>query len=301
MTQDYYTWGQFVCAVNDLLTIDAPGGRSGIDAYRTGLIRTAVIKLQNIIPTYRNGHETVYLPQDLVTEGRASLGVKVPGAAVEDAYLCATESRGGSGKVGCVRFPLIPFEWENRFQLINGEIQYGGDYGYIAMDPRGYKFYVWPECFDGWMLSLFWSGLKLDFKDDELTPFDEDMVLAVADFVKGYIAREVERDIPMHDSYIRSYEGAKPLLFANAREKSAIRSTGKTLHLARYEPWLCGRNQGAVKGCFKDTGPLEQQVWQWAGNPNGFVNSVSPAICFDTVNRVTWQKDDGVKSNTGWH
>lgn len=44
-----------------------------------------------------------------------------------------------------------------------------------------------------------------------------------------------------------------------------------------------------------------QQVFVWAGDPNGNVMAGPlPSICFDTVNNIWWSKTDGVRSNTGW-
>jgi hypothetical protein len=45
-----------------------------------------------------------------------------------------------------------------------------------------------------------------------------------------------------------------------------------------------------------------QQVYINAGSPNGVitVNTTLPCICLDTTNNVTWQKTDGLVTNTGW-
>jgi len=47
--------------------------------------------------------------------------------------------------------------------------------------------------------------------------------------------------------------------------------------------------------------PTIRQVHSWAGDPNGHVYSVSPAITIDTTNGVIWQKNDGISSSNGWH
>jgi tartrate-resistant acid phosphatase type 5 len=47
--------------------------------------------------------------------------------------------------------------------------------------------------------------------------------------------------------------------------------------------------------------PLIKEVHSFAGDPNGFVRSTSPAICLDTTNGIIWQKNDGLTSNLGWH
>lgn len=50
-----------------------------------------------------------------------------------------------------------------------------------------------------------------------------------------------------------------------------------------------------------DETTCEQQEYQWPGDPNGRVTATPPAICVDTVNNITWKKDDGVTSAFGWH
>ncbi len=45
-----------------------------------------------------------------------------------------------------------------------------------------------------------------------------------------------------------------------------------------------------------------QQVYSFAGNPNGnvLVNTTKPCICMDTLNAIQWFKNDGIISSTGW-
>lgn len=45
-----------------------------------------------------------------------------------------------------------------------------------------------------------------------------------------------------------------------------------------------------------------QQVYDFAGNPNGnvLVNTTLTCYCIDTLNSIAWVKTDHIISNTGW-
>lgn len=79
------TWGEFVGMVKDLMTVDSD--RAGTEAYVRAIIRQGTINVQQSIDEYRINHETVYQPQDLVREGRASKGVKPPQSVIKDVQL----------------------------------------------------------------------------------------------------------------------------------------------------------------------------------------------------------------------
>lgn len=247
-TPTVYTWEQFVSAVQDLITVDAK--RGGLGAYRPAILRQAVIDIQRGIDEYRINHETVYQPQDLVEEGQCSHGVKPPQSVIRDVQLIriATDLSGKpldtvpspqnywmawptvqgptlAANIGgpfCFRYPTEPWPWADRQALINGRIPVNSGIAKFCVDPQGYKFYIYPRVYDGWLLSMWWDGLKLDFQDEDHTPFDEAMAGAVALFVKAHISREVDKDLPMYESYMKSYLLAKQGLYVSAREKKGM-------------------------------------------------------------------------------
>lgn len=214
------TWSQFVALVNGMLTVDSD--RSGVETYRLAQIRQGVIQLQTLIDGYRLNHETVYDPSDFVTEGHASRGVKPPQSAnIEVSYCKLVEDSNGVKRTH--RHPTKPFDWSERFKLIHGRVAVNDGHALVSIDRQGYTFYIYPEVFDGFLVSMHWDGLKLDFKDDEETPFDEAAAGAVAEFVKGQIEREVNRDIAMHDSHMKTYSMKLPLLFTREKEKRELK------------------------------------------------------------------------------
>lgn len=220
MIREGYTWKEFTDAVTDMLTVD--GTRLGLEAYRVAVIRQGVIDLQSYIPKYRTGQETIYRRSDVVMEGKASRGVKPPNSCIHDAYLTHIDYRNNAA-----RFPVRGnFPWGDRFALVYGKVPLNDGHGVMAVEPSGYTFYVFPFIGDDWVLSVFWDGIKRDFKDDEEVPFDEPAVGAVAEFVKAKVAREADGNLSMHDSYRASYLSTRQRLFVDAIEEATVKSSG---------------------------------------------------------------------------
>lgn len=221
MPQDVqtFTWSQFVAAVNGLLPVDSQ--RIGpVQPYILLLIRLGVIELQNFIPAYRKGHETLYQASDFVGEGWASRATLPPQARPGDAYLVAYDKNpDGTFKNSCRRFPLVDFAWENRMALVNSKVALNAGKGMICFDRQAETFYVYPSVKDGQNISLFWEGLKINFQDNESTPFDEQMTLVVADYCKSRLSREVDKDLPLKADYKESYVEGRRLLYLNLKDR----------------------------------------------------------------------------------
>lgn len=216
---DDLTWAEFKDQVSSFLTIDA--SRKGTEAFRDGLIRQGVIYVQNIIEEFTLNHESLYYAADLVVEGRASRGVKPPQSAIHSMH--HIRIRGDDPNKQCIRTPTELYPWDKRFDLVRGVAALNGGRALVAIDPQGYTFYIYPFIRDCEMISMSWNGKKLDFRDDEATPFTEQMALTVAEFVKAKFAREVENDINLHDSYWKSMRMQLPLLRAAARDQRNMR------------------------------------------------------------------------------
>ena len=119
----------------------------------------------------------------------------------------------------CQRYQLKDYAWENRMHLVNGKAPLNGGEGFISFDPQGETFYVFPGIKDCQNVSVFFDGLKINFQPDECTPFTEQMTLVVADYVKRRLTREVDKDIPLSESFEMSYERGRGLLYLEARER----------------------------------------------------------------------------------
>lgn len=221
---DYYTWAGFVAEVRKLLPIEAQRIGVGTTAtdYLTSLIRQAVIDLQRVIPGFCINHETLYYADDLVAEGHCMRGVKPPQSGFKSLSICNTYTDDDDERV-IDRYPGVPYPWEKRFDLINGQVAVNDAKCRYAIDSAGYTFYVYPfpkeEC---WIVSMFWDGQKLDFQDDEQVPFSEAAALAVSYFVKANTSLEVEDGIPAADKYQERYEKQKTKLFLDDKAKRGV-------------------------------------------------------------------------------
>lgn len=214
-----YTWSQFVAAVMGLLPVDSK--RLGpVQPYIANILRLAVIELQNLIPAYRKYHETLYQASDFIGEGFASRTSLPPQARVRDAFLVYYErNREGQAQPSCRRFQLADFPWANRMQLVNSRIALNENEGKICFDPQATSFYVYPCVRDTQNVSVFWEGLKINFQDNELTPFDEQMTLVVADYCKMLISRTIDKDLALAESYETSYKAGRSLLFLQLKDR----------------------------------------------------------------------------------
>lgn len=205
---DYQT---FRINVRTLLTVDKDRlGISETDGFIDKMIRQSLIEVQTYVPKYQIGHETVYGPDDLVVEGSGSVGTLPEQAKITGVSM---------GEVGnpCTRQPLDEYAWGCRFDLTCG----GCSYSFI-LDPHANKFYVSPKVTDGYQVSMFYDGMKLDFAATDTVPFDEAVELVVADYVTAKIERRVNKDLPMHESYMKSYYQGLWRLLTRARDQVRV-------------------------------------------------------------------------------
>jgi hypothetical protein len=239
---DFYTWLQFKNEVQALMPQDA--NRLGMQDYLPRLIREAVIDLQQFIPSYRKRHESLYFPTDFVAEGAASVGTLPPQSELTGAWLFRNATQ--------QRYDIEMCPWERRFDLVHGDRhelgcdnqfmsmttasvqaiellnrlpQFRGKrerYGLIAPDPQGDSFYLYPAMCNGWILSLHWNGRKLDFRDDELVPFEETASFAAAAWAKSKIAGEVDRDAERAQMFMQEYELKRVNLYIENNAKAFI-------------------------------------------------------------------------------
>ena len=219
-----YTWSGFQSAVQALIPIDY--SRLGSVPSLINLwMRLAIIELQNLIPAYRAGHETIYNASDFVLEGEACRATIPPQGRVKDAYLVVYEDNGccnsqpTNASNYCRRHPLKDFDWKHRMALVHGKVAINGGGGLISFDPQSRTFYVYPGIKDCQVVSLFWEGLKVNFQPNECVPFTEQTTLVVADYLKMRLSREVDKDIPLSESFNQSYMDGRSLLFLEAKDR----------------------------------------------------------------------------------
>ena len=92
---------------------------------------------------------------------------------------------------------------------------------YVAINPTRSSLLIYPTPAAWHSARFVWDGNKSNFADTDPVPFPEEAALAVAEFVKGYIAREVDGDIAKLQTYFHPREGsyikARTKLFLSSR------------------------------------------------------------------------------------
>lgn len=192
---------------------DIAGSATFID----NIIRQAVIELQEYIPVYREGHETIFNADDVSQEGGASVGMMPDQAEIQDIYFVTVGNP-------CVRGPVFLYNWGNRYDLVCGNPRSTGSNSFIAIDPQSKQFMVYPKLDDSHYLSMFWDGTKLEFEDEDETPFDEGMVGAVADYLQAELARRAPvRDFKLAQTYMATYASKRTQLYLKGRNRVSIK------------------------------------------------------------------------------
>lgn len=216
------TWEEFNAQVDKLLPLDS--ARLGTEDYIDSLKRQAVLDLQGFIPRFRVGHESIYDPDDDLTQEASSSKGELPdtGIKVTDAYILRTNT----GDSTETRFPvLFDYPWDDRFALVNGQICINDNNARMTIDPYGKTFYVFPQILSSELLNaityssvlvLNWDGVKFEFNDGEDTPFTEKAALAVAEYCSGHISRKINKDLQGYESHAKSFQRERLALF---REK----------------------------------------------------------------------------------
>ncbi len=217
----------------------------GSSVYYRNQIRQAVLDLQNFIPEFTRNHETIYYAQDFATDGMAGVGALPPLAKATSAWFYDTSRQR--------RVRVVEAPWERRFDLatfhpphlnpneFNGQSvtqtaaslemiatfnQLHQDRnelaGVMAIAPDHERFYLHPRVESEWVFSLFWDGHKLDYRDAEQVPFEEEAAQAVALFVRAQFLSYVERNPADAAQVALQYAGKRTNLFLRARRKGFL-------------------------------------------------------------------------------
>lgn len=201
----------------DKLIVTAVNELTGAGAFIDNYIRQGVLDLQHFVDYYRMGQERVFTFGDAVADGQASDFSLPDQAMIRDMYYVQDSA-------DCIRKPVAQYDWQNRYDLVCGEPRlFKGDF-FAAVDPNGKKLICFPALADGFHLSVFYDGLKIDFADGDIVPFDEGAAQAVADFVRARqsIQPQVanQRLMAIHE---QAYQGKRRQLYRDAKEKQRVR------------------------------------------------------------------------------
>jgi tartrate-resistant acid phosphatase type 5 len=209
--QTQYTWATFVTAVKALIPIDAQ--RQNTATMLTFKLKEAVARVQHLIEFFRSGHETNYGIDDVVSDGQSSVGTLPDFCNPEDAWLIQIGE-------GCGQMPLRPYSWDNRDDLKCSAARVVNGQGHIAFDPKGKTFVAYPGVIEGWQLRIRWNGIKTVFADADAVPFDDNVVSAVAEWVKAYFYREVDRSPDLARDCLAYFAGKCSEMYVSALERA---------------------------------------------------------------------------------
>lgn len=249
------TWCEFNAKVDKLCPLErkrvfGPMNQDGSSVWYREQIRQAVLDLKNFITEYTRNHESIYYPADFADDGEASVGALPPMCQVRSAWYYGIESSDPSKHH---RFEVVNFPWEKRFEMtehklhdflnsnlivltqasvnalaaaqtldmlrVNGRRKVA----FMAISPTHERFYLYPKVSGPWIFSLFWDGQKLDYRDCEHVPFDEDTAGAVAFFVKSQFNLYVDRDGQLGQLNGAEYKAKRTNIFTRLQGKGFIK------------------------------------------------------------------------------
>lgn len=231
------TWLEWKSAVISYLLVDA--NRLGTETFRNNLLRQVAMDLQESIPQFRIGHESVFDSDDLVINGAASEGKLPPEANLKDSFIVKVGNK-------CRISPLEQYPWSNRNDLVCGRVRSMGGKSYMAINPNGTDFLVWPRISDAYALQLFWDGQRLEFDDSEEVPFTEQSTFCASRYLQSYFERIVNHDLRAAEVEMLDYRKKKGQLFIQQKERVMLKDDP----IGAVQP-----NRACLPGCCPNLDP----------------------------------------------
>ncbi len=229
------TWSEFKTDVKTLLTVDA--NRLGTADFTNRFITAGTEAVLSHVPFYRSAKTTRYnntAPagvKPLTTEGNASAGALPDQASVIQAWVITDSNEDASvtdsSDAECVRYPLVPYSYSNRNDLICDTPIMERSQGYMAIGRAG-DFYIYPTLVDTEILELTWEGERADHLDADNVTYDAPVAECVAEYVKAHVKREVDHDLKLFESYFASFRRKRRDLYLNTRSRTDIRKQDGT-------------------------------------------------------------------------
>lgn len=198
------TWSEVKSRTNALLNQSAE--IAGADAGIAQQMRLCALDLQARIQSFRIEHHTPIARETLIEDGYAHLGNLPAGADPKQWYIVDSDDATTPHPRGMLR----QWPWEYRHDLINKTMS-DKEQGYIALAPDRRHFYVYPKIEESDRLVVTWDGQKINFDDDEVTPFPEETVEAFYAWVKAYILRDIENNPAAAREFRSGYRGGPGL------------------------------------------------------------------------------------------
>lgn len=127
-------------------------------------------------------------------------------------------------KLTVQRHPCVNVGWQCREELFNGAHDFIDNNALATISPTG-ELYVHPALLsadaDSWkyLLEVNWDGKKVEFADEDMTPFDEETTLVVANKVKAECALHFNKDRAEHGAFLEKYIFGRQGIYLGARDR----------------------------------------------------------------------------------
>lgn len=215
-TDQSLTWAGFVAAVESNLSLDKDRLSEGDE--KDAWIKSCVKEIQELVPAYRSGHQSIYLPADTAPDGFSSRIVLPPGTITKiNIVKLETLADGETPEEGRHAVTPVPFSELDNLRHGLADVSHGN--GYICVDPQRYTAWVYPQIKANHMIHIWWNGLKDDFSDDDQVPFDRFVAEAVAYFVRAEMRRGIEEEIQLFTSLEADYRKRRLALHRLQQDK----------------------------------------------------------------------------------
>lgn len=203
------TWAQFKIEVRIYLHLynEVCNVQTLIDR----IIPAGAADIQRGIEFYRTGHTNTFALADVTVDGFANR-LTAPSGKIDSARLV---------KYDTVATALVPEVFRSLEQVPWTEFQamraglVDASVGRMAINPATRVFAFTPGLNAETRLVLEWTGVKTDFADDDVTPFDARMAEAVAYFTLARVSRVTDKDMQQHATYEREYLNLKRKIFSD--------------------------------------------------------------------------------------
>lgn len=207
------TWAEFNTQVRVFLTTH--NRRQGIQAMIDSLIKAAAIDLQTAIPALKVNPTVIMPPSRFVTVSfcgkvRYPVGSKI----------IALYARDPDDHSKMYDFTVLTTQSGKR-DIMEGNFRTGERRAFFE---SGELFVTPNPKDDGSEVVLEYAGVRADFEKDDEVKFNDVCVLAAGEFVMARLARAVDSDVALAQSYAGSYASLKRRIKSEANDAASIKS-----------------------------------------------------------------------------
>ena len=193
------TWAQFKAEVR--LYLHLYNEVTNVQTLIDTLIPRGAEDVQRSIDYFKTGHVDVLDANTMTQEGFA-FTTTAPNGKITAIRLVKYDTDANELRPNVFR-SLKQLDWSKFPAMRGGEVALCD--GFVAIDRVTRKLAVTPGLNSETRLLIEWNGIKSDFADGDVTPFDKEMAEAVGYFTLARISRVTDKDMAQHQSYEGEY------------------------------------------------------------------------------------------------